>query len=353
MVHVAGDPGFIAWTNAVDANFSTYAAFGGTVAVGTALGLTGYQPAYEPAAPKLGVTGHFRAHVTSYEHKISNNWGVQNVLAIQNTSNTDAYSAIRFLDYNGREATAFGYGNPGTSNDLPFAGAAYWESSSGVNADGSADNTQDARPMRIVQSGKIGGTYALYCRQEFMANGDIAFMNLNAGFSGVTRHSRFKANGGLQLGSATGTSAGVPPAVQLDAVGTVLSGDAIDSVRTNSFSGGSGSFAFTSYHTPREQLRLLRANVVKADFLVDSSPLRLTIGDPDHSCDPFCVSLDGDRNVGIGDFQSWGTGQYMLGIKNTPTPPSTSPSGGGLIYVQSGALKFKGSSGTVTTIAPA
>jgi hypothetical protein len=32
--------------------------------------------------------------------------------------------------------------------------------------------------------------------------------------------------------------------------------------------------------------------------------------------------------------------------------PNT-PSGGGVFYVESGALKYKGSSGTVTTIAPA
>jgi hypothetical protein len=35
------------------------------------------------------------------------------------------------------------------------------------------------------------------------------------------------------------------------------------------------------------------------------------------------------------------------------TPPATSPSGVGQLYVEAGALKFRGSSGTVTTIAPA
>lgn len=41
---------------------------------------------------------------------------------------------------------------------------------------------------------------------------------------------------------------------------------------------------------------------------------------------------------------------YMF-VANTSGAPSGTPSGGGYLYVQAGALKFKGSSGTVTTIA--
>jgi len=43
---------------------------------------------------------------------------------------------------------------------------------------------------------------------------------------------------------------------------------------------------------------------------------------------------------------------YIL-IKDTSGAPSGTPTGGGYLYVESGALKFKGSSGTVTTIADA
>jgi hypothetical protein len=41
----------------------------------------------------------------------------------------------------------------------------------------------------------------------------------------------------------------------------------------------------------------------------------------------------------------------VLPLPNT-TPPAT-PTGGGILYVEGGALKFKGSSGTVTVVAPA
>lgn len=43
----------------------------------------------------------------------------------------------------------------------------------------------------------------------------------------------------------------------------------------------------------------------------------------------------------------------VIKVANTSTAPSSSPTGGGYLYVESGALKFRGSSGTVTTIAPA
>jgi len=43
----------------------------------------------------------------------------------------------------------------------------------------------------------------------------------------------------------------------------------------------------------------------------------------------------------------------VLSMKNSATPPSTNPTGGGIIYTEAGALKYRGSSGTVTVIAPA
>lgn len=48
-----------------------------------------------------------------------------------------------------------------------------------------------------------------------------------------------------------------------------------------------------------------------------------------------------------------GAGDGVLGIHNAATVPSTNPTNGGILYVEGGALKFRGASGTVTTIAPA
>ena len=58
------------------------------------------------------------------------------------------------------------------------------------------------------------------------------------------------------------------------------------------------------------------------------------------------------NNVGFGT-SSFGGGAKVLGIANATTVPTTNPSAGGILYVESGALKYRGSSGTVTTLAPA
>ena len=50
---------------------------------------------------------------------------------------------------------------------------------------------------------------------------------------------------------------------------------------------------------------------------------------------------------------SLGGGAGVISIANATTAPTTNPTGGGILYVESGALKFRGSSGTVTTIAAA
>jgi hypothetical protein len=59
-------------------------------------------------------------------------------------------------------------------------------------------------------------------------------------------------------------------------------------------------------------------------------------------------------NLGIGPGSTpFGGGRYVLGMQNVQTAPTGTPGTGGILYVEGGALKFRGSSGTVTTIAPA
>jgi hypothetical protein len=51
---------------------------------------------------------------------------------------------------------------------------------------------------------------------------------------------------------------------------------------------------------------------------------------------------------------SFGTSSVgVIGIGNAVTVPTGNPTGGGVLYVEAGALKYRGSSGTVTTIANA
>lgn len=50
---------------------------------------------------------------------------------------------------------------------------------------------------------------------------------------------------------------------------------------------------------------------------------------------------------------SLGGGVGVVAIGNAATAPTTNPAGGGVLYAEGGALKWRGSSGTVTVVAPA
>src|SRR5574341_1206328 len=50
---------------------------------------------------------------------------------------------------------------------------------------------------------------------------------------------------------------------------------------------------------------------------------------------------------------SFGGGDGVIGIANATTAPNANPTGGGVLYASAGALVWRGSGGTVTTIAPA
>lgn len=64
------------------------------------------------------------------------------------------------------------------------------------------------------------------------------------------------------------------------------------------------------------------------------------------------LHLSASGNVGLGT-AAFGTGaNKVIGIGNG-TAPTSSPAGMGQLYVEGGALKYRGSSGTVTVLAPA
>ncbi len=59
-------------------------------------------------------------------------------------------------------------------------------------------------------------------------------------------------------------------------------------------------------------------------------------------------------NMAVGGLAgSYGGGTGVIAIKNAAANPGSNPTGGGVLYADGGALKYRGSSGTVTTVAPA
>jgi hypothetical protein len=61
------------------------------------------------------------------------------------------------------------------------------------------------------------------------------------------------------------------------------------------------------------------------------------------------LTIDNTSNLGLNGL-SVGSGVGVVFIANATTAPSTNPTGGGILYVDAGALKYRGSSGTVTTL---
>jgi hypothetical protein len=51
--------------------------------------------------------------------------------------------------------------------------------------------------------------------------------------------------------------------------------------------------------------------------------------------------------------RDFGGGQGVIAIANATVAPSENPTGGGILYIEDGALKYRGSNGTVTVLAPA
>ena len=58
-------------------------------------------------------------------------------------------------------------------------------------------------------------------------------------------------------------------------------------------------------------------------------------------------------NIGLRTRDQFGGGKGVIGIGNAEKAPCVNPAKGGVLYVEDGALKYRGSKGTVTVIAKA
>lgn len=63
------------------------------------------------------------------------------------------------------------------------------------------------------------------------------------------------------------------------------------------------------------------------------------------------LHIERDGSYGFNG-RSYGSGAGVFFLKNATTAPTTNPTGGGILYCDAGTLKFRGSAGTVTTLAP-
>ena len=64
------------------------------------------------------------------------------------------------------------------------------------------------------------------------------------------------------------------------------------------------------------------------------------------------IEADTNGSIGLNGWSLGGSSGAMF-IANANTAPTSNPTGGGIMFVEGGALKYRGSSGTVTTLGPA
>jgi hypothetical protein len=161
--------------------------------------------------------------------------------------------------------------------------------------------------------------------------GGSAFANLS--YNALSHIFQLSSGGGMTLNS-TGLGIGVSPNQKFVCAGPRAY-----------FAGGGAVYGigigFNTTRTAAEQVFFLGATDSATPDLVFSGASGAAL-----------MRLDASGNVGIGVSAFGTSAAKVLGLANA-TAPSTSPAGMGQLYVEAGALKYRGSSGTITTIAAA
>lgn len=144
--------------------------------------------------------------------------------------------------------------------------------------------------------------------------------------------------------------------------GGTASGDDLTLMSTANATKGNIFFGTSTYDEVNNRLGIGTANpAYRADVLVASGVQNVFRAGQSGVTNGFTVTSDGSNltylllnvaNMGIGG-SSYGSGAGVIFIANATTVPTTNPSGGGILYCESGALKYRGSSGTVTTLGAA
>lgn len=239
-----------------------------------------------------------------------------------------------------------------------------------------ADNTTNVAGLAIDGSNNVsvGDTDAASVRLFVEGGGNVRFVDANGGFvawssskceiardasarfvhealtSGTGSNLSLEAQasgsgsgGGIDLIVGAGTT--VPGNVRIDlgasSVGTtgsfILAGDTLGDLLTAYYDGGQPGWFVTA----------------NDEFVFAAGTYRVAAGVAN-----MIVGTNGELHVesagiGLGGAGSYGSGQRVVYVVNATTVPTTNPFGGGILYAEGGALKWRGSSGTVTTIAPA
>ena len=91
----------------------------------------------------------------------------------------------------------------------------------------------------------------------------------------------------------------------------------------------------------------LRVNGSSTETLLETTDVQAEATSPSR-----VVALLANKDITTTELPS-GTGDLVVYLGNCATAPTVNPVGGGVLYVESGALKYRGTAGTITTLGPA
>ena len=204
-------------------------------------------------------------------------------------------------------------------------------------------------------AGLFGASVNCQYTNQATPTNDLVFVT--RGSSGGLEHYRIAADGvatwsevGGVAGTAmtlnsTGLGVGVSPSYNIHTRGATDGRIQVEGAN------GFGMVFIQASSGNAAQLQLNSNGGSGRRFAVSSnSSGQLSIADETAGLSRLIIDSSGNVGIGVGAFGT--SAAKVLGLANA-TAPSTSPAGMGQLYVESGALKYRGSSGTITTIANA
>ncbi len=326
-VHIKVSADGTTWKDALVINAAT-----GVVA--HAFGATGITPA--------GSTGQLQVN-TAGTLAAANVFATTNLLEISNAGTAAAPVAQKLATYNFR-VSASDYER----------GVLDWQTSANVLRIGTeAAGTGVTRNISLVGGNVgIGATVwpgALTIQKDIAITNTAALAILGAGVTAVT------ASGGAAI-SVNVASAFTGSLLELRQNGVIRTSISAGGTFSTTSVGNTASSnnAFVALNTTGLVLSRNVADANPAVILQQQSAT--STGDIlqlKNSTATAVFSVGQSGNVGIGASAAFGSGIGVIGIKTATTLPTTNPTGGGILYVDAGVLKYRGSAGTVTTIAAA
>ena len=202
--------------------------------------------------------------------------------------------------------------------------------------------------IRMVNSGGSGEEFSLSVGYPGASNSSFVIRSITAGINRYiadqTGAHYWATNAGTAMTlNSTGLGVGYTPSGSADKIGSAATLGVVATGATADLNFRNSSL------TAIQRIRYTDGTGVLTIGSATGTAYPVELGG---STSGRAVTIDTSGNVGVGVSTFGTSANKVLGLANA-TAPTTSPAGMGQLYVEAGALKYRGSSGTVTTIANA